>query len=130
MIHLDTNVLIALPVLARQRHPLAQRIGKGEPVAASSLAWFEYVCEAADEAEQQLVRAAIGAQIVVLDEAIAERAATLFNIAGRKRSLRTDSLIAATAILAGAELQASMPRTLRPSPHTGSACLRFRIRLP
>lgn len=104
MIHLDTNVLIALPLLARQRHPLAQRIGKGEPVAVSSLVWFEYVCGPVDESEQLLVRTAIGAQILAVDEEVAERAAVLFNHAGRKRSLRTDSLIAATAIGAGAEL--------------------------
>ncbi|MGQ0699258.1 MAG: PIN domain-containing protein [Panacagrimonas sp.] len=104
MIHLDANVLIALPLLARQRHALTQRIGKGEPVATSSLAWFEYICGPLAESEQHLVRAAIGAQIVDVDEAVAERASALFNHAGRKRSLRTDSLIAATAILAGAEL--------------------------
>jgi len=104
MIHLDTNILIALPLLARQRHPLAQRIHKGEAVAVSSLAWFEYVCGPVPEAEQQLVRAAIGAQILAIDETVAERAAALFNAAGRKRNLRSDSLIAATAILANAEL--------------------------
>ena len=104
MIHLDTNVLIALPLLARQRHALTLRIGKGEPVGTSSLAWFEYVCGPLAESEQNLVRAVIGAQILAVDEAVAERAAALFNHAGRKRSLRTDSLIAATAILAGAEL--------------------------
>ena len=104
MTHLDTNVLIALPVLAKQRHALAQRIAKGEPMATSSLAWFEYVCGPVAEAEQHLVRAAIGGQILAVDEAIAERAAALFNHVGRKRSLRTDSLIAATAILALAEL--------------------------
>jgi len=104
MIHLDTNVLIALPLLARQRHALTLRIGKGEQVATSSLAWFEYVCGPVAESEQHLVRAAIGAQILDVDEAIAERAAALFNHAGRTRSLRTDSLIAAAAILAGAEL--------------------------
>ena len=104
MIHLDTNVLIALPLLARQRHVLTRRIGEGEPVATSSLAWFEYVCGPVAESEQRLVRAVIGAHILDVDEAIAERAAALFNHAGRKRSLRTDSLIAATAILAGAEL--------------------------
>jgi predicted nucleic acid-binding protein len=82
MIHLDTNVLIA----------------------TSSLAWFEYVCGPVPESEQHLVRAAIGGQILDVDEAVAERAAALFNHGGRKRSLRTDSMIAATAILAGAEL--------------------------
>ena len=104
MIHLDTNVLIALPLLARQRHALAQRIGKGEPAATSSLAWFEYVCGPLPESERDLARAAIGARILEVDEVIAERAATLFNRAGRQRSLRTGSLIAATAVLADAEL--------------------------
>ena len=104
MIHLDTNVLIALPVLARQRHALTQRTSRGEAVQTSSLAWFEYVCGPVDDAEQQLVRAAISGHIVAVDDVIAERAAALFNLAGRKRSLRTDSLIAATAMQAGAEL--------------------------
>lgn len=44
----------------------------------------------------------IGAQILDVDKA--ERAAASFNHAGRRRSLLTDSFIAATAILAGAEL--------------------------
>ena len=104
MIHLDTNVLIALPRLARQRHSLTQRMARGEAVATSSLAWFEYLCGPVNDVEQQLVRAAIGGHIVEVDDAIAERAASLFNLAGRKRSLRTDSLIAAAAMLAGAEL--------------------------
>ena len=104
MIHLDTNVLIALPVLARRRHQLARRIGEGEPVATSSLAWFEYACGPVAESEKELVRAAIGGRILEVDESVAERAAALFNVGGRRRSLRTDSLIAATAMLAGAEL--------------------------
>lgn len=104
MIHLDTSVLIALPVLARQGHALTQRIARGEPVATSSLAWFEYVCGPLPESEQSLVRAAIGGLILPVDEAVAERAADIFNRAGRRRTLRTDSLIAATAIVAGAEL--------------------------
>ena len=104
MIHLDTNVLIALPRLARQRHSLTLRMARGEPVATSSLAWFEYLCGPVNDVEQQLVHAALAGQIVAVDDAMAERAAVLFNLAGRKRSLRTDSLIAATALLAGAEL--------------------------
>lgn len=104
MIHLDTNVLIALPVLARRRHQLAQRIGQGELVAISSLAWFEYACGPVAESEKELVRAAIGGHILEVDESVAERAAALFNLGGRRRGLRTDSLIAATAMLAGAEL--------------------------
>lgn len=104
MIHLDTNVLIALPVLARQRHPLVRQLNKGEKAAVSSLAWFEYGCGPVSEAESDLVRAVLGGRIVPVDETVAERAAALFNAAGRKRSLRTDSLIAASALLVDAEL--------------------------
>jgi predicted nucleic acid-binding protein len=104
MIHLDTNVLIALPRLAKHRHALTQRIARGEPAATSALAWFEYVCGPVGESERELVRAAIGSRILEVDEAVAERAAMLFNRAGRSRHLRTDSLIAATALAAGAEL--------------------------
>ncbi len=104
MIHLDTNVLIALPLLARQEHSLARRIAKGQPVAVSSLVWFEYLCGPVSETEQQLTHAAIGGRVVPLDEAAAERAAVLFNATGRKRQLRTDCLIAASALLADAEL--------------------------
>jgi predicted nucleic acid-binding protein len=104
VIHLDSNVLIALPVLARQRHDLTTRIARGEAVAASSVAWFEYLCGPVEDADPALVRAVLSKGIVPLDEDVAERAALLFNTVGRKRRLRTDSLIAATAILAGAEL--------------------------
>lgn len=123
MIHLDTNVLIALPVLARQRHELTQRISRGEPVATSSLAWFEYACGPVDDTEQQLVRAAIGGHIVSVDDVIAERAAELFNRTGRKRSLRTDSLIAATAIVNGARLATYNAEDFAPFVDHGLALL-------
>lgn len=104
MIHLDSNALVALPVLARQRHDLTRRIAQGEAVAASSVAWFEYACGPVTDAEATLVRAVLSTGIVPLDEDAAERAAALFNAVGRRRHLRTECLVAATAILAGAEL--------------------------
>lgn len=104
MIHLDSNVLVALPDLTEDNHPLIRRIKIGEPVAASSLAWFEFCCGPLSEKHLHFVRTALGERIVNLNEPIAERAALLFNACGRKRSLRTDCLIAATALLTEAEL--------------------------
>lgn len=104
MIHLDSNALIALPMLARQRHALSRRISQGEAAATAAVAWFEYACGPVGEAELVLVRAVLSAGIVPLDEGTAERAAALFNAVGRKRHLRTDSLIAAAAIAGDAEL--------------------------
>ena len=104
MIHLDSNVLVALPDLTESNHRLIQRIKNGESVAASSLTWFEFCCGPVSEKHLHFVRTALGDQIVNLNETIAERAALLFNGCGRRRSLRTDCLIAATALIADAEL--------------------------
>jgi predicted nucleic acid-binding protein len=104
VIHLDSNALIAVPLLARERHAIARRIAQGEAVAASSIAWFEYACGPVEDSEQMLVRAVLSLGILPLDEETAERAAILFNAVGRRRHMRTDSLIAATAFLADAEL--------------------------
>ncbi|MGE0359630.1 MAG: hypothetical protein AB7H93_02180 [Vicinamibacterales bacterium] len=79
MIHLDSSALIALPVLARQRHDLTRRIALGEPAAASSIAWFEYVCGPIADSEPPLVRAVLSEGVVQLDQDAAEFAATLFN---------------------------------------------------
>lgn len=104
MIHLDSNVLIGLPDLTESNHPLIRRIKHGETVAASTLAWFEFCCGPVSEKHLHFVRTALRNQIADLNETIAERAALLFNGCGRKRALRTDCLIAATALLAEAEL--------------------------
>lgn len=52
---------------------------------------------------KMLVPADIEGRILPVGEDAAELAAELFNAAGRKRTLKTDALIAATAIRAKAE---------------------------
>ena len=56
------------------------------------------------EAEEvRLAHAFIRGAVVPVEAADARLAAMLFNDAGRRRNLKTDALIAATAIRAGAE---------------------------
>ncbi len=59
-------------------------IARGQ-AATSSLAWFEYACGPVAEIERLLVHVAIGRRIIPVDEFVAERAAVLFNAAGRRR---------------------------------------------
>ncbi|MDT0496880.1 PIN domain-containing protein [Algiphilus sp. W345] len=104
MIHLDTNALIALPLWAQGDHPLIQRVIQGEHTAASAIVWYEFLCGPVDPDEIKLAEAFIERRIIPVDEHHAHCAAQLFNEAGRKRGLRTDALIAATAMLGNAEL--------------------------
>jgi predicted nucleic acid-binding protein len=105
MIHLDTNYLIGLAV--RGSSP-AQNVDKwladGEPLAASALAWTEFLNGPVSADEIALVESVIEGNLVAFEKPTAILAAQLFNQAGRRRGSRFDCLIAATAILAGAEL--------------------------
>ncbi len=103
MLHFDTNVLIALPHWAREGHPAVARVLAGEAVAVSALVWYEFLSGPLAETEAGLARAFIEGRILPVGEDAAELAAELFNAAGRKRTLKTDALIAATAIRAKAE---------------------------
>lgn len=102
MIHLDTNILIALPFWIRERHPVLGDILDGEPVAVCSVVWYEFLSGPVTEDEIRLAKAFIGERVVPIGEAEAERAAKLYNQTGRRRQHRTDTLIAATAMVAGA----------------------------
>lgn len=104
MLHFDTNALMALPHWARDSHPVVRRVLDGEPAAASSIVWYEFLIGPLAPREVELARAFIQGRIVEVDEAEAELAAQLFNAAGRQRTLKTDAMIAATAIRADAEL--------------------------
>jgi predicted nucleic acid-binding protein len=68
------------------------------------IVWYEFLIGPLEPQEADLARAFIQGRIVAMSEADAELAAQIFNEAGRQRTLKTDALIAATAIHAGAEL--------------------------
>lgn len=103
MIHLDTNVLVALPLWAKSGHPLISRVQSGERLGASTIAWFEYCNGPLSEGHMAFCRSLINEDLDPFDEGTALIASRLFNATGRRRSLKSDACIAATAIRAGAE---------------------------
>jgi len=104
LIHFDTNALVALPHWAEQGHPVIQGIAAGQPGAVCSLVWYEFLIGPVDESEIRLAQAFLRGAIVPIDQDDARLAADIYNTAGRKRRLKTDALIAACAIRAGASL--------------------------
>lgn len=105
MIHLDTNYLIGLAVGGSpQAKRVDQWLSDQIPLAASAVAWTEFLNGPVNPREIVLVEKVIDSRIVPFDRATAALAAELFNKAGRRRGSRFDCLIAATAILAPAEI--------------------------
>jgi predicted nucleic acid-binding protein len=104
LIHFDTKALVALPHWAQQGHPVIRSIADGQPAAVSSVVWYEFLIGPVDESEIRLAHAFLRGAIVPIDRDDARLAADIYNTAGRKRRLKTDALIAACAIRAGAGL--------------------------
>lgn len=103
MIHFDTNALIALPLWAREHHPVIRQVVDGEPAGVCSVVWYEFLIGPIEATEIDLAHAFLQGRIVGVDREDAVMAATLFNVAGRRRTLKTDALIAAAAIRANAQ---------------------------
>lgn len=104
-IHLDTNLLIRTAQAdGRATRALARWLDEGETLAVSAVTWFEFVCGPLEEGAVNLVSRIIAGGIIAFDPAQAERAAVLFNAAGRKRASRWDCMIAAAAIETEARL--------------------------
>lgn len=103
MIHFDTNALIALPQWAREHHAVVRRVLDGEAVAVCAVVWYEYLLGPLADGEAELARAFVSGRIEPILEADAVLGTELFNAAGRRRTLKTDALIAASAIRAGAD---------------------------
>lgn len=104
MIHLDTNVLIALPEWLRQDNAIINRILDGEAAAACSAVWYEYVVGPLENEEAEMAHAFLQGGIVDVSESDAELAANLYNEMGRQRRFKTDALVAACAMGSDAEL--------------------------
>lgn len=68
------------------------------------MAWAEVRCGPVTPALLKSWELLLGDGIVDLDRATAERAASLFNLSGRRASSLPDCVIAATAIVCGARL--------------------------
>lgn len=109
-IHLDTSFLIraldpSSPESARLRAWFRDR----RTVAVSAIVWGELLCGPLGAEEEALARRLIPRHVPV-GTAEATEAARLFNHAGRRRNSFADCIIAATAVLAGAELATSNVR--------------------
>lgn len=105
MIHLDTNYLIGLLVKGSpQAANVDGWLAAGESLAASAIAWTEFLNGPASPLEIARVRTVLQSRIFPFAEADAGEAARLFNNTGRRRGSRFDCLIAAMAIQAGAQL--------------------------
>jgi len=104
MIHLDTSFLIrALRPGSSQERRLLIWLSGSEPVAMNAFVWAEFVCGPVSPEAAATALGLLG-EPVVIGRSAAERAAQLFNTAGRRRGSLGDCLIAATAIEAGAHL--------------------------
>lgn len=103
MIHFDTNALVALPLWAREGNEVVSRVVEGEAAAVCALVWYEFLLGPLADDEAELAHAFIGGRVEPMTEDDAELGARLFNACGRRRNLKTDALIAATAIRANAE---------------------------
>lgn len=105
MILLDTNYLIrALIAGTDEAARVSAWIDSGEDLCTSSVSWYEFLCGPVDEEGIDLMRAITSDRILPFTAAAAQESARLFNAVGRRRQLRVDAMVAATAIVAGARL--------------------------
>ena len=97
MIHLDTNFVIRgfTPGTAEDT-TLRAWLGAGWHIQVSSPAWAEFLCGPVDAAVVRAAEAALGSPLAL--------AAERFNVAGRRRGVMVDCMIAAVAVRHGAEL--------------------------
>ena len=105
MIHLDANFLIAgVHRASHEARAIEQWLHGGETLACSTITWCEFLNGPVLAAQIATAREFLTAGCADFGEVHAERAADLFNRTGRVRRLKFDCLIAATALVAGAEL--------------------------
>jgi predicted nucleic acid-binding protein len=113
VICLDTNYLIrGLVEGSEEEAQLITWSMSGEMLVASSVAWYEFRCGPVSAAEIDTMNLFVKI-ILPYTELEAEVAAKLFEQAGRKRSLKTDAMIAATAIVAKAKLATNNAKDFR-----------------
>jgi predicted nucleic acid-binding protein len=105
MIHLDTNYLIGLLVKGSpQALHVDGWLAAGQSLAAGAVAWTEFLNGPVSLLEVSRTEAVLQCRIVPFGRPEAVLAAELFNKTGRRRGSRFDCLIAATAMLAQAEI--------------------------
>lgn len=104
MISLDTNYLIlGLQKDSSESKQLVRWYQAGEVLVTPMPAWYEFLCGPVNEPQVATMRAFLN-EVIPFGERQATKAAELFAVSGRKRSLKIDIMIAATSILADAPL--------------------------
>ena len=120
VILLDTNYLIRLLVEGTlEAGEVDHWIDAGIELCTSAIVWYEFLSGPVDPAGIEVVRQTIHSRVLPFGEAEAAEAARLFNGAGRRRSLRVDAMIAATAILSEAELATENSEDFEPFDSLG-----------
>jgi len=105
VIHLDANLLIALLKDSDTHRGTAKRVLEEiAPIGCSSVAWMELHSRPVHRRDTAALKTILHGGIFPFDEAAASLAGELFSLTGSNRRTRLDTMIAATAILAGAEL--------------------------
>jgi predicted nucleic acid-binding protein len=102
VICLDTNYLVrGLVKGSKESAGLVRCYQSNEPLMSAAPAWYEFLSGPVASRHIQIVR------VIAFEEVQAIEAARLFTAVGRTRRLRTDAMIAATAIVAGPRLATS-----------------------
>lgn len=105
MILLDTNYLIRMLVQGTvPAGQILEWLRRRETLATSSICWYEFVSGPVDDEGTALVLSALDDRILPFTGAYAEEASRLYNATGRRRRMRIDAMIAATAIATNALL--------------------------
>lgn len=114
MILLDTNVLIRMLVEGTAAaHLLTEWISGGQDLCTASVCWYEFLSGPVDDEGTALVTAAIADRVLPFTADQAREASRIWNAVGRLRRTRIDAVVAAAAIVSGAELATSNAEDFR-----------------
>jgi predicted nucleic acid-binding protein len=104
MILLDTNYLIKLLVQGSPEAEMIKVWYLNEDLCTSAISWYEFVCGPVNDEGIMVVRSLLHDRILPFTADQATESVRLYNASGRKRNLRVDAMIAASAIVPNAEL--------------------------
>ena len=115
MIHLDTNLLIAISDPSDPHADKADALIVPSGVfATSAVSWMEFLSRPVELQHMKVVQRILSGGIIPFDEAPAALAGEIFHRTGARRRTRMDVMIAATAIHSGAELATTNPADFQP----------------